>query len=457
MRNTNLTPTQLKWIWNIWHDSVGPKVKVPFFKMVDLMNVAARRNGYRDAGEVWREELEIQNLEETVERLYSEIEPLYKYLHAVVRHKLHKKYGSDQIDLKGPIPTHLLGNMWGQDWSSLMNILNVDNIKDELNDKIKSRNATMEQMVLEAEDFYVSMGFPKMTEKFWKYSVFEKKGNVTFCHGTAANLFSDGDFRMHVCGEPNLYGFYVIHHEMGHIEYYMAYEKQPPMFQDGTNTAFHESIGDAIMHGVMTPQHLQRLSLLDDEKLFNNDTELYLILLQALEKIPEMPFALLIDKYRWKAFRNEIPFQQANKIYWDMNKRYRGVVPPEKRDERFFDIGAKFHVPDGTPYIRYFLSGILQMDIFKSLCSYTLLGRNPINKLENRFLPLQRCDIYGSKRAGEQLRRVLSLGSSIHWSTALELITDHRQLTTQPFLEYYQPVFKWLEEYIQQHNVHIGW
>lgn len=66
-------------------------------------------SGYLDNGEVWREEIEIQNLEIIVEQLYAELKPLYMMLHSVVRYKLYQKYGPSVIDLKGPIPVHLLG------------------------------------------------------------------------------------------------------------------------------------------------------------------------------------------------------------------------------------------------------------------------------------------------------------------------------------------------------------
>ncbi|XP_045461573.1 angiotensin-converting enzyme-like [Harmonia axyridis] len=457
MKRQDLNPEQLRWIWTLWHDSVGPKVKKPFFRAVDILNEAARANGYLDNGEVWREELEIQNLEEIVEELYLEIEVLYKMLHSVVRFKLYEKYGPSEVDLKGPLPIHLLGNMWGQDWSYLLGLIFPKNYKVILNERLRSKNQTVRHMASEAEDFYVSMGMPRMTRKFWKYSIFQKKDNTSVCHGTAANLYHDGDFRIMMCGQPSIDDFYVIHHEMGHIEYYMAYEQQPAVFQDGTNTAFHESIGDAIMHGVMTPQHLHRISLLKDEELFDSNTDFALNLLQALEKIPEIPFALLIDKYRWKIFRGEIPKQKLNTAYWEMNRLYRGVVPPEHRGEDFFDAGAKFHIPDGTPYIRYFLSGILQMDLFKSFCEITVLGRNSKNKEEDKILPLQRCDIYGSKKAGRNLRQVLSLGSSVHWSVVLNLLTGHSKITTRPFLQYYAPVHKWLKNFIETHNLYVGW
>lgn len=61
---------------------------------------------------MWREELEIPDLETVVEDLFEEIRPLYEMLHAVIRHKLYEKFGPEGIDLRGPIPVHLLGTFF---------------------------------------------------------------------------------------------------------------------------------------------------------------------------------------------------------------------------------------------------------------------------------------------------------------------------------------------------------
>lgn len=63
-------------------------------------------------GQVWREELEIDNLESVVFQLYDQIKPLYTMLHAVVRHRLLMKYGPLVIDPVGAIPIHVLGNIY---------------------------------------------------------------------------------------------------------------------------------------------------------------------------------------------------------------------------------------------------------------------------------------------------------------------------------------------------------
>lgn len=46
---------------------------------------------------------------EDLENLYHQLEPLYLNLHAYVRRVLHGRYGDRYINLRGPIPAHLLG------------------------------------------------------------------------------------------------------------------------------------------------------------------------------------------------------------------------------------------------------------------------------------------------------------------------------------------------------------
>ena len=79
--------------------------------------------------------------------------------------------------------------------------------------------------------------------------------------------------------------------------------------------------------------------------------------------------------------------------------KYQGVAPPSPRGEEFFDPGAKYHVPDNTPYTRYFLADILQFQFHRAL-----------SKIAGCTTPLHRCSIYESKEAGQRLNAMLSMG-----------------------------------------------
>lgn len=70
---------------------------------------ALSRSGFHDTGAYWRSSYESATFEQDIEELYRTIEPLYQNLHAFVRRKLYEQYGPKYINLKGPIPAHLLG------------------------------------------------------------------------------------------------------------------------------------------------------------------------------------------------------------------------------------------------------------------------------------------------------------------------------------------------------------
>ena len=55
-----------------------------------------------------------------------------------------------------------------------------------------------------------------------------------------------------------------VHHEMGHIEYYLLYQNQPVEFRTGANAGFHEAVGDTIALSVMVPEHLESIGLLNN-------------------------------------------------------------------------------------------------------------------------------------------------------------------------------------------------
>ena len=43
------------------------------------------------------------------------------------------------------------------------------------------------------------------------------------------------DFRIKMCTEVNLDDLITIHHEMGHIQYYLQYKEKPLEFRGGAN------------------------------------------------------------------------------------------------------------------------------------------------------------------------------------------------------------------------------
>lgn len=65
-----------------------------------------------------------------------------------------------------------------------------------------------------------------------------------------------------MCTQVNHVDFDTVHHEMGHVQYFMQYRHQPVIFRNGANAAFHEAIGDTISLSVMTTKHLETIGLI---------------------------------------------------------------------------------------------------------------------------------------------------------------------------------------------------
>lgn len=123
-------------------------------------------------------------------------------------------------------------------------------------------------------------------------------------------------------------------------------------------------------------------------------------------------------------------------------EKYQKVRSPVPRNKTDFDAGAKFHVPSDYPYVAYYVAHILEFQILKSLC--IAAGQY---EPQNPQKPLYKCDIEGSKLAGERLRAGLSLGSSKHWSETLSIITNgEHEMSADAILEYFKPLYEFLVE-----------
>jgi peptidyl-dipeptidase A len=157
-----------------------------------------------------------------------------------------------------------------------------------------------------------------------------------------------------------------------------------------------------------------------------------------------LPFGVVIDQWRWKVFSGEAKPEQYNTVWWDLRQKYQGIAPSVPRGDEFFDPGAKFHVPDNTPYARYFLADILQFQFHRALA-----------QAAGCKMPLHRCSIYESKEAGQRLDAMLAMGMSKPWPDALQALTGSKQMDASAILDYFAPLKTWLDEQLKDKPV--GW
>jgi peptidyl-dipeptidase A len=435
---------ELRAAWEGWH-SIGPPMRKDYTRFVELSNNGAKELGFADTGAMWRSKYDMppDALTRELDRLWDQVRPLYLKLHAYARLKLREKYG-DIVPANGPIPAHLLGNIWAQDWSNIYPLLAPPNADPgfSLTDILKARKMSAQEMVRRGEHFYVSLGFAPLPQTFWDRSMLVRpRDRDVVCHASAWDVDWVEDLRIKACLEPTAEDFTTVHHELGHNFYQRAYEHQPVLFRDSANDGFHEAIGDTIALSV-TPEYLVRIGLLSKAPDASRDTGL--LMTRALEKIAFLPFGLLVDQWRWKVFAGEIAPANYNRAWWDLRLKYQGVAPPSARGEDLFDPAAKYHVPDNTPYTRYFLADILQFQFHRAL-----------SQIAGCTLPLNRCSIYESKAAGERLNKMLSMGQAQPWPEALAVLTGSRQMDATAILDYFAPLSRWLDEQLK--GTPVGW
>ena len=446
---TSNDPAELLDAWRGWH-RISPPMRKDFQRFVELSNKGARELGFKDTGAMWRSKYDMpaDDFAREVDRLWEQVKPLYVSLHSYVRWKLREKYG-DVVPANGPIPAHLLGNIWAQDWSNEYKLLapaDADKGYD-LTEILKKRDTKPVDMVHYGENFFKSLGFAPLPPTFWERSMFTKpRDRDVVCHASAWDLDSLEDVRIKMCIDTTEEDFTAIHHELGHNFYQRAYDKQPFIFRDSANDGFHEAIGDTIALSV-TPEYLVKIGLLD--KAPDASKDIGLLLARALEKVAFLPFGLMIDQWRWKVFSGEIPPDQYNKGWWDLRLKYQGVAPPVARSERDFDPGAKYHVAADVPYTRYFLSYIMQFQFHRALAKAAGCPA------AGSGTPLHRCSIYDNKEAGRRLNAMLEMGESKPWQDAMFELTGQRNLDATAILDYFAPLKKWLDE--QNKGKPVGW
>ena len=444
---TSRDPEELKRAWLGWH-AVGAPMRQRYARMVELGDEGARQLGYSDVGALWRSNYDMppDSFAAEMDRLWEQLRPLYLALHAYVRGQLVKKYRASVVPPDGPIPAHLLGNIWAQEWNNVYDLMDSPKPAEsyDLTSILVERHTDAKGMVRYGENFFKSLGFAPLPETFWGRSLFTKPADRdVVCHASAWDIDNKDDLRVKLCVQITEEDFRTVHHELGHNFYQRAYSNQPPLFQNGANDGFHEAVGDTIALSV-TPEYLKQIGLINAVPPASGDIDY--LLQQALEKVAFLPFGLLIDKWRWEVFSGQVKPGEYNKAWWDLRLKYQGVAPPVARTEADFDPGAKFHVPANVPYARYFLARIYQFQFQRGLCK--IAGFNG---------PLHRCSIYDNKAAGAKLNEMLSMGQSKPWPDALEVITGQRELDASALADYFAPLKTWLDAQNKKNNYPAGW
>ncbi len=423
-------------MWEGWR-SVAPPMRDDYVRMVSLANAGAQELGFADVGAMWRSEYDVtpEEFAREIDALWAQISPLYEELHCYARTKLNARFGNSVQPATGAIRADLTGNMWGQNWTGIWDVLAPAESGSafDLEQALHAGGYDPRKLVKAAEGFFVSLGLRPLPEGFWTRSQFTRPdGREVDCNASAWTVAQRDDVRIKMCLRVTASEWPTVHHELGHNYYNLAYQDQPFLFRDGVNGGFHEAIGDFIALSAMTPSYLKRIGLEPADLSEKDDTSF--LLHQALARVPLMAYAIAMDKWRWGVFAGQIQPAEYNRAWWSLVERYQRLRPPRERPADAFDVAAKYHIAGNVPYMSYFMASVYQYQFQRAAC-----------RIAGVDGPLHRCSIYDSKAVGAKLGEMLASGRSRPTGQTLAMFTGEDHADASAMLDYYAPLHRWLK------------
>ena len=411
--------------------AIGPTLKPGIINLRGLRNQTVQALGYPDffTYQVSDYGTTTDEMLEMTDNLLRQIRPLYRELHTWARYELAKKYNAPVPQY---IPAHWLSNRWGQNWSDLA----TTSRGPSLDDAFKGR--TSEFVVRSSEDFYKSLGFPALPASFYeKSSLYPLPADAPYkknTHASAWHLDLENDVRSLMSVEPNAYWWETSHHELGHIYYYVAYTRPevPLVLRGGANRAYHEAIGSMIGLASMQRPFLEGRGLIAAGAPADQRAQL---LREALNYIVFMPFSAgTMTRFEHELYSGNLPADQWNARWWELARRYQGIVPPAPRGEQFADALTKTHINDDPgQYYDYALSFALLFQMHNHIAQ-NILRQDPRNT-----------NYYGNTGVGDFLRTLMAPGASRPWRDVLRETTG-QELNANAMMEYFAPLYAWLQE-----------
>jgi peptidyl-dipeptidase A len=408
---------------------VGPVLKPGLLRLRDLRNQVVGALGYSDyfTYQVSDYGISAEEMLRLTDNLNRDLRPLYRELHTWARYELAKRYN---VPVPDQLPAHWLPNRWGQDWGSLVDVKGLD-----VNSALKSHSA--EWVVKQGEEFYRSIGFDSLPASFWeKSSLYPVPDNSPYkknTHASAWHLDLDHDIRSLMSVEPNRDWYETVHHELGHVYYYMSYSRPdvPLVLRQGANRAYHEGIGSMMGLASLQRRFLAGRKLVPLNAKVDSMAQL---LQEALAYVVFIPFAAgTMTQFEHALYAERLPGERFNQKWWELTRKYQGIVPPGPRDERWSDGLTKTHINDDpAQYYDYALSYALLFQLHDHVAR-NILHQDPHDT-----------DYYGNRQVGNFLKQLMEPGATRPWRDVLRETTG-RELDGKAMVAYFEPLYLWLQ------------
>lgn len=125
--------------------------------------------------------------------------PLYELIHAYVRRKLREYYGPNRISRNAPLPDHVLGNMYAQSWTNILDITIPFPGRSfiDVTREMREQGYTPQIMFQIAEEFFLSINMTALPTDFWLESMLEKPSpdRQLLCQPSAWDFCNQNTYR----------------------------------------------------------------------------------------------------------------------------------------------------------------------------------------------------------------------------------------------------------------------
>jgi peptidyl-dipeptidase A len=425
--STDLAERRAVWVSS---KEVGKVLRPGLLELRDLRNQTVRALGYPNyfayrVSEYGMSDGEMMTL---LDSLLTQLRPLYRELHTWARYELAKRYKQPVPEM---IPADWLPNRWGQSWADLVHVEGIDV------DSVVATH-TPEWVVRQGERFYESLGFDSLPASFWqKSSLYAVPADAPYkknTHASAWHIDLDKDVRSLMSVEANSEWYGVVHHELGHVYYYMTYSRPdvPLVLRSGANRAYHEGIGSMMQLAAGQRRFLVGRGLAPANAHVDQMAQM---LKEALNLVVFIPWSAgTMSHFEHDLYAGGLPADRLNARWWELVQKYQGVAPPSPRGEEYTDAASKTHITDDpAAYYDYALSNVLLVQLHQHIATQ-ILHQDPHDT-----------DYFGNRAVGDFLRDLMKTGAAKPWRDVLRETTG-RSLDAQAMVEYFQPLYEWLKQ-----------
>ncbi|KAL5288397.1 hypothetical protein ACFFRR_008933 [Megaselia abdita] len=449
---------EVSYYWTNWRSSQSNLIRENYFNFLYSMRQAASYNGHVSPSRTWYLYFEDEHLMlKEFEHAIRQIKPLYRQLHALIRHQLIKRFSVQDPNIcsDGHIPDHLMDKVIAHAWKAKGCLMPPypDRKLPDVKEKMDADVFNPPKINEIASQFFETMGIEPFTSDFWLHYA-RKITDEEIKDECKAEIYNfPPEVALKYCPKADFKKFLQMHGHMAELHYNLKKKRLPFGLDKESCPGFSSAIGEAAIISAGSPRYLEKVHLIQNYTL-DSQLSMNRLFRLGVHTLFTVNRYFVYEKILVDSMDHRVKPSELNCAYWKYQDHYAGVSPPDQRNEKTFDPGYRFFSlldPEKPNTVRL-VSEIMGYQIYRALC----IKAGQYKKGDPDF-PLHNCDFSGSKEAGDILNKAMELGSTKNWRDVLELLTGERKINGQAIVEFYKPLENWLKDQNRQLKNHVGW